>query len=506
MIQRITGLSESDPTIFEISTAHLEEFVSDLDGHELDLSCEGDYCGPALNDNEFKILISGLRRNYCVQSLMLWGNKEITESSANELKLILETNVTLTDINLDLTSITESSKMYIQRLLFDRRISRTTARHLADSCALCDLSRANLNDSNIVRVISLLKENTCIKNLSLWGNPELTDIGARLLKPAFTFSSNLEHVRLDMTGINDRFKIELLDIVNKNRFQKYIKCARENDPSCLTLQFSNLGLGGKEMAQLNEVLSSNTTVTKLVLSKNPNITSEHIATLFSIIHRPRLIHIEGDWNRFDAEAMFRFRTSMISSLKVSLVMQSKFCSAINLSGSGLNNDDAFVLLAAVQVNSTLQILNLSRNPLITDDIASCLHDAIKVNPVLSKINLTSTSCGFATLRSISEAIKKRRISSSVKAMRMSEVTDIDLRNLDLNDQDLTSIAQVMAICTSLRSLNISGNESVTDKGLEHLIAAADSVRTTFLLQRISLSLTSHVVSKQCLNTGRLFTV
>ena len=472
LICKITGLDEN--TVFGLSVDEIEAFIGDYDEYELDLSCEEDFSGIPLNDDDVNLLIRGLTRNFCVQSLLLWGNKDITESSANALKKILAENTTLTDVNLDLTGISDKSKRDIQQLLLDHRISRVQKFPLR-MLDVCDLSRANLNDASVLRVKTILKTNTDLTSLLLWGNPDLSNLGARELITTIKAAPNFKHINLDFTGVDQRLKLELEQIVNRHRFQKQIFLAQENDPQFSVLDLSSAGLAGLEMAQLTETLTTNTTITKLVLSKNPEVNTEHMTRLFSALPKTNIIHLEADWNRFDAEVVGLFKAALFSMAKNSLIQQNENLTTINLSGIELSNEDVYLLLSAVQINSTLQSLNLARNPQISDEIAACLHDVVRTHPVLSKINLSATSCTARMKAHTREVIKQRRLALALAAMSSNEIEVASLRNLDLNDDDLAPIMLAISTCTSLHTLDISGNKALTNRGLETLIATIDSV-------------------------------
>jgi uncharacterized protein YjbI with pentapeptide repeats len=492
LISRLSGLDEDDPIVSGMSPEDLEVFVSDYEGLEFDLSCEGDYSGIKLDDNDVKLLTSGLSRNFCVQSLLMWGNKEITDSSATYLQQMLQTNVTLTELNLDLTSISDSSKREIQRLLLDRRISRMSLRHPFNELTTCDLSRAGLSDSSIVRVDSVLKRNTLITSLALWGNPDLTDQGAKQLKVSLKSSTNLEHISLEMTGVSDAFKNTLSEVVRKHRLQKYLRRVQENDPQCSVLPFSNAGIAGTEMMHLCTALSTNTTITRLVLTKNPELKTKDMSNLFSVLSKTRVIHIEADWKYFDAKAASEFKKSVLLKVRNSLLQQSEYCTSVNVSELGLNNEDVLNLLSAVQSNSKLQHLNLSRNPLVSDDMAvvASLNQVVQTHPVLSKINLTGTSCSRRTLARLSEDIKNQRVSHLLDEMGSNRIESANLRGLDLKDADLEPLATALAKCTSLRRLDLSGNKRLTDRGLQALISAMDEVRAD--VQRSACNHTAQV--------------
>ena len=76
-------------------------------------------------------------------------------------------------------------------------------------------------------------------------------------------------------------------------------------------------------------------------------------------------------------------------------------------GNGIGDDGAKAIAEALKVNPVLTSLDLYGNFSIGDDGARAIAEALKVNPVLTKLDLQYNNLGDAGKQAVREAVKGR---------------------------------------------------------------------------------------------------
>ena len=157
-----------------------------------------------------------------------------------------------------------------------------------------------------------------------------------------------------------------------------------------------------------------------------------------------------------------------SEIKESLQMNTKL---LSLTLCNIGNNGAITLAEAIQVNTTLQKINISSNS-ISDDGVAAISNSIKFNTSLQELNISRNMITSEGTKYIAEAIQVN-----------TTLERLDLSCNAVSDDGATAFSNSLKYNNSLQELNISRNK-ITSEGTKY-IAEAIQVNTT--LERHDLS-------------------
>ena len=160
-------------------------------------------------------------------------------------------------------------------------------------------------------------------------------------------------------------------------------------------------------------------------------------------------------------------------------------SSFHLNVSDIGDAGATALAEVLRTNTTLNSLDLCRNPGIGNPGVMSLCEALKVNTTLSSLNLSGTGISDAGVLSLVEVLKTNT----------SSLTSLFLSDIKISHQSLKSIAEVLRVNSTLKDLKFEGNK--VGVGGTKLIAESLKANTTLKL----LSLSRNNIKAKC---GRLF--
>ena len=144
---------------------------------------------------------------------------------------------------------------------------------------------------------------------------------------------------------------------------------------------------------------------------------------------------------------------------------------ISLTLCNIGNNGAITLAEAIQVNTTLQKINISNNS-ISDDGAAAISNSLKVNSSLQELNISRNKITSEGTKYIAEAIQVNTI-----------LEKLDLSCNAVSDDGAAAISDSLKFNTSLQELNISHN-GIANKGIK-VIAKVIQINST--LQNIDVS-------------------
>ena len=165
--------------------------------------------------------------------------------------------------------------------------------------------------------------------------------------------------------------------------------------------------------------------------------------------------------------------------------RSESLSSLNLNFGDIGEAGATALAEVLRTNTTLNCLDLYRNPGIGNASIMSLCEALKVNTTLSSLNLSETGISDAGVLSLVEVLKSNT----------SSLTSLSLSDIKISHHSVKSIAEVLRVNTTLKELEFEGNK--VGVGGAKLIAESLKANTTLKL----LSLSRNSIKAPC---GRLF--
>ena len=306
---------------FHIELAHY--FGTCLELQELDLADNDLYKLESIGDADAAVLAVALETNTTLTNLNLAHNN-LGFAGAESLAAALKTNTTLTNLDLSWNNLGPAGA----ELLATALKTNTTLTNL-------NLSRSKLGPAGAESLAKALKTNTTLTNLDLSGN-NLGPASAESLATALNISSTLRNVNLSDNNVGPTVAESLATALKTN-----------TSLTNLNLSVNNLGSAGTE--SLSTALKTNTTLRNLDLSGN---------------------------NLGPAGA-----ESLATALKTNTTLTN-----LNVSWNNLGPAGAESLVTGLETNTTLTNLNLSRNKLGPAG-AESLAKALKTNTTLTKLDL-----------------------------------------------------------------------------------------------------------------------
>ena len=158
----------------------------------------------------------------------------------------------------------------------------------------------------------------------------------------------------------------------------------------------------------------------------------------------------------------------VNEIKQSLQMNTKL---ISLTLCNIANNRSKIIAEAIQVNTTLQKLDISNNS-ICDDGVIAISNSLKYNISLQELNMSRNEITSEGIKKITTAIQ---INDTLK--------QLDLSINKINDEGANFLSDGLKNNISLLKLNIS-HSNITDRGIE-VIAKAIQINST--LQNIDIS-------------------
>ena len=306
---------------FHIELAHY--FGTCLELQELDLADNDLYELERMGDADAAVLAVALETNTTLTNLNLAHNN-LGFAGAESLATALQTNTTLTNLDLSWNNLGPAGA----ELLATALKTNTNLTNL-------NLSRNKLGPAGAESLAKALKTNTTLTNLDLSGNT-LGPASAESLVKALKISSTLANVNLSDNNLGPTVAESLATALKTN-----------TSLTNLNLSVNNLGPAGAE--SLVTALKTNTTLTNLDLSGN--------------------------------NLGFASAESLATALKTNTTLTN-----LNVSWNNLGPVGAESLVTALETNKTLTNLNLSRNKLSPSG-AESLAKALKTSTTPTKLDL-----------------------------------------------------------------------------------------------------------------------
>ena len=339
------------------------------------------------------------------------SDKRMDEAAAVVLGLALETNRTLTELNMSGIDLGPAGAESLAAAL-----KRNT------TLTKLNLSGNNLYHAGADSLFASLKTNTTLAEFNLSGN-NLGSTGVKSIAVALETNKNLTELNLSTNQLGPTGAESLAVALKTN-----------TTLSVLHLSGNNLGPAGAE--SLAVALKANSTVTKLNLSYNnigPVGAKSFAAALKTNATLTYMSLLNNALGSAGAE-------SLATALKTNVTLTD-----LNLYYNKLGPGGAKSLAAALETNKTLAKLDLSRNYLGPAD-AESLAVTLKTNTTLTDLNLLNNDLGPAGAESLATALKTN-----------TTLKKLNLRGNDLGPGDAEPLAAALKTNTSLTNLDLSRN-------------------------------------------------
>ena len=355
-----------------------------------------------------------------------------------------------------------------------------------------DISFNLICDREILSINDYLKINSTLSTLNL-SNNNITDEGAKTIAKAIQVNKTLQELNISKNWISKEGVMRIVEACTINRALHKLVCT-----------YNNLSKSG--LAAINEYIRKENAVQIFDASWNNAIGNKYghlaINTVF------RLLDIsEATFQLSDAQQKsgndFRkeFRLAdEITELKyrreflLSCVEESKHLNLryanlsdvaqmgiisdclklnkkiteANLCRCQVSNEGIKVFVQAVEVNTTLQNLDISYNA-ISDDGVLFISNCLKINHTLRKLNVSGNDIGDEGIMKFSDAIC---VNKTLKDLNMS-------RNR-ITDEGANELSKAIQVNKTLEELNISKN-CISKEGVMRIVEACTKNRTLYKL-------------------------
>ncbi len=287
-----------------------------------------------------------------------------------------------------------------------------------------------INEESSKAMYEALKENQSVHTLVWQDLSSLDTINAWWL--AKLIEETAGPVRLDL---NSKTHVKMHEMIMK---------ALNKNMSIMWLTIEKIGF--KTAASLKDLAVANSSIVKLVLSKNLMNPEQFGALCEGLKHNHSIKVLDISHNCAGDEGM----RVLSEVLKKSMTLRTLNMTALNYTASGLQ-----YLGEALKHNCTLKTLTLGE-PNELDDGAQYISDALKVNESLTalKIHETFWVKGIST---ISEALKFNRF-----------LTELEFSGTAFNNGCIKSVAEALKINTNVEYLGFKTN-AITQKGAQAII-------------------------------------
>ena len=162
-----------------------------------------------------------------------------------------------------------------------------------------------------------------------------------------------------------------------------------------------------------------------------------------------------------------------------ILRHSNCLKTLNISHCCIHLDDQGImksLASALQMNSSLEWLNMSGNRAVTGVLLMALGESLKRNGALKTLNVSSCSMDDQGVKSLTStlgmnaSLEELYLSGNgavtgVGFMVLGALKTLDISFCSIDDQGMKSLASALEMNGSLEWLNLDGNDAVTGSGL-----------------------------------------
>jgi len=318
----------------------------------------------------------------------------------------------------------------------------------------CLITKLNLSDNKVgdfgaAAIGASLKSNTTVTSVDLSNNTHIGVFGATRLANVLKGSKTIKKFNM----------IELKDVNGRNLKKTAVR-------------YSNQKLTDLEAIVIAEFVKNNTTLTSLDVSNNTAIGISGVMHLYAALKGSKIIK--------------KFNMIELSDLNGSDLTKAVVC----YKNKSVTDMEAIFFAEYMKMNSTVKTLNLSSNK-IRDDGASAIANALKVNNVLTALDMRSNSgIQLEGAKILSNAILERdniKTFSGIPIDDMkenkSETKSIDALKTGYGDTEALVIGSLLKMNSTIKELYLSGNK-IGDLGASSI---GDALKINTVLQILRLS-------------------
>jgi len=477
----------------------------------------------SLTDDGLRELTQALQGNRTLTSLMLTGNREISDSTVNDLISALNDVPYLTTLAIDAPRISTKTEQRIRTWKINRMALLLLAN--AETYTKADFSSCPLKDNEWPAILEALCVNSVVVSLNL-GESKLTEASVRRLLDIIPAHASLARVQLNnlksVDGRSDPVSTDVRNEIGKALRERTLERARQSllKGSAVTLDdLQYVDASDKDLKALAPAVAQSTSLTALTLRCGANVTTAGLTGLLGDVRqrecntrltRLNLVYTQQSGvSLIERKSLRKVVATRAVSHAISTIRTEFTHCKIDLSDHGLRDDDVLKLCAAIRERPPISKLDLdlSNNP-ISNRGGLALLDTIEASACVLRIELQGSVVAGAVRRQIQAKLRARAkgyasrlLATSLQPPMLRQCVWIDfLQGQELRDADVMDIAGCMTKGNMVEAINFSYNIGITDTAgsafLEALRSKHATIHTMHLHGTGISSKMVHTIQKQ----------
>ena len=440
------------------------------------------YCG--IDDQGVKSLASAIEMNGSLEELNLSGNDAVTGIGHMALGESLKRNKTLKTLNISSCGIDDqgmkslASALEMNGSLEELNLTGNDAvagiGHMALGESLkrnktlktLNISSCGIDDQGMKSLASALEMNGSLEELNLTGNDAVTGIGHMALGESLKRNKTLKTLNISSCGIDDQGMKSLASALEMNGSLEE-----------MNLSGNRVGTGIGYMA-LGESLKRNRGLKTLNISYC-DIDEQCMKSLASAFEmNSSLAVLDLSWNNAVTGIGLM---ALGESLK-----RNRGLKTLNISHCGIDDQGMKSLASALEMNGSLEELDLGWNDAVTGIGLTALGESLKRNRGLKSLNISYCSIDDQGVESLASALEMNGSLEELNLRGNRAVTGIghvalgeslkrnrglmtlNISYFGIDDKGMKSLASALEMNSSLAVLDLRGNGAVTGIGLMSL--------------------------------------
>ena len=367
-----------------------------------------------------------------------------------------------------------------------------------------DLRKDKFSNVDVAHIAEILRHSNCLKTLNI-SYCDIDYQGVKSLASALKMNGSLEEMNLiGNRAVTDIGLMALGESLKRNRGLK-------------TLNISCCGIDDQGMKSLASALEMNGSLEELNLSGNRAVTDIGLMALGESLKRNRalkrldvshcgiddqgVLEMNGPLEEMNLSGNRAVTDIGLMALGESL-KRNRALKRLDVSHCGIGDQGVKSLASVLEMNGSLEEMNLSGNRAVTDIGLMTLGESLKRNRALKRLDVSHCGIGDRGMMSLASALE---MNSSLEWLNMSgnravtgfglmvlgeslksngALKTVNISYCDIDDYGVKSLASALEMNGSLEELNLSGNRAVTGVGF---MAMGESFKRNRGLKSLTIS-------------------
>ena len=402
-----------------------------------------------------------------------------------------------------------------------------------------NISYCGIDDQGMMSLASALEMNGSLEELNLSGNITVTGIGHMALGESLKRNRGLKTLNISYCDIGDQGMKSIASALEMNGSLEELDLSRnhavtgvglmalgeslKSNGALKTLNISYCDIDDQGMKSLASALEMNGSLEELDLSENDAVTGIGLTALGESLKRNRglktldisycsiddqgmksiasALEMNGSLEELDLSRNHAVTGVGLMALGESL-KRNRGLKSLNISDCGIDDQGVKSIASALEMNGSLEELDLSRNRAVTDIGLMALGESLRRNRGLKTLYISHCGIDDQGMKSLASALEMNgsleeldlrgnQVITGVGLMALGEslkrnrgLKKLDISYCGIDDQGMKSIASALEMNGSLEELNLSGNRAVTGVGF---MALGESLKSNGDLKTLNIS-------------------